>query len=368
MKTIKYLSTMLLLVASVSLASCAKSPAPTVPSTPQAPATSPAERQAKLVEGATKEGKLVIWTYNMRKKENVLAPFVAKYPGITVDVWDSRGAEIVAKLVEERKVGRYTPDVLILTTEMAEVQEMGALEEYEWPNAQGWASQPNHNFYRNVWGNTRIIPYNTKNVAPADVPKIWDDLKSTKWAGRTAMSTSGEDTTLFWAYLWRVGDTLNWEKSEAFWGEVIKNVKPRVESGFTGPNELLSAGDFDILMPSASSSTITLMRKGANIDIAPLKEGTQEPASMALMKNAPHPNAARLFLDLYTTADALAIYIDDLNALPFPGGAVPMEKTYAGKKVADLGMKLQVIPPGITTNTANLKRASDFWQKALGVK
>ena len=72
----------------------------------------------------------------------------------------------------------------------------GILSEYEWPNTAGWKGQPKHGFWRNDQISLRIPIYNTKLVAPADVPRKWEDLNDPKWRGKAVISNSGGDYPL----------------------------------------------------------------------------------------------------------------------------------------------------------------------------
>jgi iron(III) transport system substrate-binding protein len=310
----------------------------------------------------------VLWVYNLRDEETSLAPFTSKYPFIEIDVWDGRGGEIIAKLVEEKKVGRTTPDILLLTSEISEVAEMGFFEEYEYPNAQGWDYQPDHNLYRNVFGNSRVFPYNTNNVSAADVPQTLEDLVDPKWQGRAVVSSSAEDTILFWAIMWREGENLAWERAETFWGNLIETNKPRVVSGFGSPTEMLAGGDFDIFMPGVSSSSTLMIRRGASVALAPIKEAPSGMSGIGIVKDAPHPNAAKLFIDTFTTAEGLGPYMDGLSASPLPGGLFSPEDSAAGRILAKAGIEVKPSPLELFTDPDNLRRSADWWFKAIGVK
>lgn len=338
-------------------------PAPTSPLTPTPTTLS---REQQLVEAAKKEGGLSIWAFDFTVRDNlILKAFAQRYPDIKASVWDSRGADILARLSEETKAGQHNVDVLVLSSEIADAYAMGFLGQYEYPNVAGWPAQPTHNYYRMIGGTARVIVYNTNVVSPADVPRTWDDLKSTKWAGKTFISTSGEDSPLFWAYLWREGDKLNWDKSFAYWTEVIKNTRPKVVSGFGGPRGLLAAGEAALMIPDATSGVLRLMAQGAPIAIAPLGAVSGDGTHLALVKDAPHPNSARLFIDWLTSGEGALVYSNVTANLALKPELA--SRAVTNLQFKQLGMTWQPMPKEAMT-VENLKKSSDFWMKALGVK
>ncbi|MFC1968222.1 ABC transporter substrate-binding protein [Chloroflexota bacterium] len=349
----------------------APAPAPTPAPTPgPAPAPAPGKpeltREQKLVEAAKKEGEVVFWTYNIRSPEISFKPFKEKYPFIDLKTWDSRGGEILAKLSEETKAGRHNVDVLMLTSEMADAHSLGFLEEYEFPNTKGWPVQPPGNYYKMVWSNGRHVCYNTNLVPPGRVPTTWDDLKDPWYRGKAFCSTSAEDTPLFWAYLWSEdgGKTLNWDRSFKYWGEVIENLQPIVGGGFGGATGRLGGGEFAMMVPNVTSSVLLQMRKGAPIDFAPFPKAPGAGSFIGLAKDAPHPNAAKLFIDLYTTEEALLAYANTLPAYvinPAFG-----EGAYANKEMKAKGIEHVQLPLEFNTGE-NLKKSADFWEEKLGV-
>lgn len=355
------------------LAGCGapEKPASTAPTAPQPaaekPATTPAAqtREQKLVDAAKKEGGDVsLWVHDIGQQESLIGLFKTRYPFLTLKLWNSRGAEIMAKLSEEAKAGRPSCDVLIISSEIADAYSAGLLSEYEFPNVVGWTNQPKHNSYRIIGGTGRVVAYNTDLVPPADVPKTWDDVKSTKWSGKTFLSLSGEDSSLFWAYLWREGDKLNWDKSFSFWTDVIKNTKPKVVTGMTGPLGRLVAGEVPLFPAVSSNSVYRMQAAGAPLGIAGLGSVSGDAWGIALIKGAPHPNSARLLIDWLTSEEGLLAYSNSTQS--FIVNPQLFAKSTAHARLKSSGMTWEALPTELQ-NSENLKKSSQFWMKALGV-
>ena len=147
--------------------------------------------QQQLIEAAKKEGEVMLWSFSFDQPQPLLKAFQEKYPFIKWKYWDASNPEIVGRLVQEAKINRFTVDVVHLTSiDFQALIADGLLKEDEWPNTKGWLFQPNNSLWRNTTASLRLPIYNTDVVAPADVPKSWDDLKNTKWRGKRGISNS----------------------------------------------------------------------------------------------------------------------------------------------------------------------------------
>ena len=87
--------------------------------------------------------------------------------------------------------------------------------------------------------------------------------------------------------------------------------------------------------------------------------------SLAVMKNAPHPNAATLFADFLTSRDGLIPYADSRGT---PVNAPALEEVArANKDMKEMGLTFEVLPYRFMKDD-NIKKATGFWLKELGVK
>jgi len=324
-------------------------------------------REQRLIEGAKKEGEVVIWHISNLNKKEVLAPFMKKYPFINVKTWRHRGAEGATKAIEEAKANLHNHDLSILADQnMGRILQAGLLAEYNWPNTKGWVHQPDHNFYRGIVASAKVPTFNTKTIAKSDWPKTWEDLIDAKWQGRALASTSGEDTALYTAYFWRKGDReLNWDKSFKYWSDVITATKPKVSRGFTGPTEMLAAGTSSLLIWNAANTAQRAIWKGAPLQMLPVGHLIAGNHSLAILKEAPHPNAARLFADYITSREGLVPYADTRAVLV---NSLELAKvTKANKDLEERGFTFSVLPHWAVTKETNAKSVN-FWLQQLGVK
>ncbi|MBM2831916.1 MAG: transporter substrate-binding protein [Dehalococcoidia bacterium] len=365
------------LVSVMVLSACAtpKAPAPAPAPTPVGPAATPAPAgptatsREQLLAAANKEGEVAVWSNTFDKADEVLKPFYDKYPGIKVKLWDaSTGNDAINKLVEEGKAGRVTGDIFFSGEgDLVNAVATGVMQEYDWKTA-GWPNQPSHKFYANYATNPRLPAFNT-NVIPVDQgPKSWEDLATNKWASKSPVASfSGAEGPLLFAYMWREKEgVLNWEKAEKYWIDVVKNNKPKVVRGFSGPIELMIAGEYGIFVPVASGGEIlNYALKGAPIAIVPIGKTPGITQSLGIVKNPAHPNAAKVFADWFTAEGG---QFNKLNTDMRYAIAPDMAKVARANILLRDKYQIAVEPvPSEFFTPANVKRANDFHLKTLGV-
>lgn len=367
-----YIVVSLALVLGLLLSACsapqkpAPAPAPEKPAAVPTPVAPQVTTGQQVLEAAKKEGEVVIWSNVFREKEKFLSVFNGQYPFIKVTVWDaSTGSDAVNRLAEEKKAGRVTADIIFSSeSDVIPAMTLGLLAEYDWKR-EGWVNQPSHKFYLNYSANPRTPTYNTDLMSGAEAPKSWDDLKDPKLRGKTAVTSSGAELPLLMAYLWREGDKLNWEKAEKYLTDMVTNTRPRVMSGITRNVGLLAAGDFSLFLGASGDASLFYLMMGAPLAIVPVGQSPGLTRSAALVKDAPHPNAAKIFLDFFTTPEGLLAKTElDFTPVLYPEAA---KKDRASQLLKKYGIETVVVPTAVYT-AANVDRAVTWWQKLLGVR
>lgn len=371
MKKLSYPVLSLVLAFALVLSACGKPQTPTAPTpsgaSPTQPTTSasPLTPEQQLYEAAKKEGEVIFWTHTWSTPGNPFeTAWKEKYPGIKLSIWESSTAsEAMARMIEEAKVGRHSVDVVIFPdVDITSLLTASQLQEYDWPNTKGWPHQPDSKIIRNIDTMGRAPVYNTKVVATADIPKTYDALKDAKWKGKALISTSGRDTPIATAYLFGKDGKLDWDKSFAYWREVVAKASPRIVSGYTEPLGTLAAGEAGLFLWTSLKSTIQLIWKGAPIGIAALETTPASNTSIGIVKNAPHPNAARLLADFFTSTEGALAHSNTVVAVVFD--PVAAKRSKVGAELDRWGIKLVPLPPELMTAENNTK-AMDFWTKDL---
>ncbi len=234
----------------------------------QAPA--PTKVTPELIEAAKKEGKIVWYTsVELELAERVAKAFEAKYPGIPVQVERSGAERNFQRLSQEYGSNIHVADF---------VNSSDAAHFIVWKR-QGWLApfvpdevaeyyppeQRDPDGAYATWRMTlSIMGYNTKLVKPDQAPKSFVELLDPKWAGKMVKAHPGYSGTILTSTFEMARD-LGWDYFQ-------KLAKQRV-----------------MQVQSASPSIV---------------------GPSAVLKDAPHPNAARLFAIYSFSAECQQLIVD----------------------------------------------------------
>ena len=259
-----------------------------------------------VVGAAKKEGKLVIYDMALGAPyfNAILKSFEAKY-GIPVESLDLRASELAERIRTEQSAGRYLGDVEMITTTMIEEQRQNGdfIEKLPpIPNAANLRPPFKANDYSvPVFVQPMGILINTRMVKDQDVPTSWNDLTDPKWKGKILsddMRPLGSGNTMFAILEHQMGDQFN---------EKLAEQKPVFSRDMRNDARRVARGEYPIYVPQIFAFTSDL--KGLPVKVVIPKEGAPyAEMDLAVLKSAPHPNAARLFIQHFLSTEAQLIY------------------------------------------------------------
>jgi iron(III) transport system substrate-binding protein len=292
-----------------------------------------------VIDGARKEGSLsFIWgegtfggTDGVRE---IAAGLNARY-GLNLDVRFTPGPAmptVAARVLEEYQAGRPASTDLVVgyANHMYTLMQGGALAAVDWASWAPDVQEPRLlaadggavTFESSVQG----ITYNSSRVAPADVPRSMEDLLKPQYKNRLASTpyASGFDR-LATPEMWGEARTLEYtaKLADQVAGLIRCNEKDR-----------LLSGEFDLFALDCSHNDAFAMRaRGLPIDF---QTASDAPfillLYMGVPKNAPHPNAARLWVDYVLSREGQ----DTLDAREFSDSHL-----LPGSKMAPIVAKMQ---------------------------
>ncbi len=296
-----------ILVASLVLG-CAK-PAGEKPSDGE-PASS---LRDQIIAQAKEEGEIIVVGSKGEDYATKLKGFQEKYPFIKVGGIDLNTAKSVNRAMMEVKAGRVSIDVVEIGDDgLYTLAREGALQKPEvaYPHLKDFDPrlQPSSGLFVSI----QISPrnqgsYNTEMVAPDEVPTTWEEMTDPKWKGKTIVSASSEEFPLTLAYLWRKDGELNWERSFAFWEKIFQH-EPLVTKGYRRGNEQVSAGERAIFWFTPTEPPTLQHFDGAPIDLLSFGQIPASTRCAGILKGAPHPAAAWLFIDYLTSPEGAFEY------------------------------------------------------------
>ncbi len=256
---------------------------------------------AKVVAAAKQEGGLMVYGAGPVLRALVTG-FEKKY-GIPSNMLDGRASETRERIRTEQVTGRVNADVFtsgaVTTTNMK--AEGRFVEHGPLPNA-GKIVAP-------FGDDGTLLPYtanvlaalvNSNIVKPADQPKSWRDMIDPKWQGKVLLDeprTGGVGYVFF---------AVTYEKYGREYQEKFAALKPVIAPDPALAARRLATGEFPLYVGFAFHDYKGL--KGLPVRVViPEEGGLYSTLNGAIVKGAPHPNAARMFMNYMLEDDAQAI-------------------------------------------------------------
>jgi iron(III) transport system substrate-binding protein len=245
-----------------------------------------------LTDAARREGE-VVWyaSMNLSEANAVITKFEERYPFIKVRLNRTGSEKLLTKLLAEARLGKSFADV-VQTVEfsMHIFRSRGLLARYiPQANALYPREFKDEGYWTTVYYNPYVMGYNTR-LAQRPLPKTYDDLLDPKWKGNMMMESTKADW--FAGMLQIMGE----ERGLRYMRELAKQ-QPVPREGHELLAQLVSAGEgvLDINIPAASVER--LKERGAPIDWLALGPSPAVMVGIGLSERAPHPTAARLFIN-----------------------------------------------------------------------
>jgi iron(III) transport system substrate-binding protein len=271
-----------------------------------APASAEDASWDAVVAAAKQEGKVVVYNMSLGAPYwlAVVKSFEQKY-GISVESLDLRASELVERIRTEQSAGRFLGDTEMVSTTMIEEQ----LKNGDF--IQKLPPVPNAANVRPPFKTTDYsvpafvqpmgILINTRMVKDADVPASWDDLNAPKWKGKLLsddMRPLGSGNTLFAILQKTMGADFN---------EKLAEQKPVFSRDMRNDARRVARGEYPIYITQVFALASDL--KGLPVKVVIPKEGAPyAQMDLAMLKSAPHPNAARLFIQHFLSVESQLKY------------------------------------------------------------
>jgi iron(III) transport system substrate-binding protein len=270
-----------------------------------------ADRDKRVLEGAQKEKRAVIYTsLNLKDSVPIVQAFKKKY-GVEIELWRSSSEKVLQRALTEARAGRFAVDGFELNgPEMEALYREGLLEEFYSPQTVNIPTQaiPKHRHYIADRLNFFTIAYNTKLVKPNEVPNSYEDLLNPRWVGKLGIEAS--DTDWFGSIVKYMGEA----KGLEFFRKLAQ-MRPQIRTGHTLMAELVSSGEIPIAATIYNHNAERLLVNGAPIKWKALNPTFGRPNAVAVAKRAERPHAALLFADFMLSLEGQRL-IKERNRVP----------------------------------------------------
>jgi iron(III) transport system substrate-binding protein len=266
----------------------------------------------KALAEAKKEGQVTVYIYRYDK---LLQEFRKDYPDINVVSVAGRGTELTTRLMSERRAGKYIADVysggtngnynvLYKGKALDPIKPMLLLpevvDESKWYGAEHRYADGEGKYIFAYLANPSgsQLSYNTGMVNSKEFKSYWD-VTQPKWKGKI-VSLDPRDTGLgatmqFFYY--------NPEMGPEFLKKFFGAMDMHFAKNFRQMTDWLAQGKYAVCMGCKDS--MRAKNQGLPVDdfdTTSWKEGTSFSSgggSLSLLKQAPHPNAAKVFINWF---------------------------------------------------------------------
>ena len=253
-----------------------------------------ADRTARLVDGAKKEGVVSVYGSSVAEDMNPVIDAFKKRYGIEFQYWRASSENLVQRTVSENRAGRCTADgFATVAGELEALQREKLLYAVKTPLTAALIPQALRPHGEWVASRLNIFSaaYNTNLVKKDEVPKSYEDLKDPRWKGRLAVEA--DDVDWFATIVTAMGQ----EKGVKLLREIVQTNGVSLRKGHTLLSNLVAVGEVPLALTVYSYKPEQLKKKGAPIEPLYLSPLVALGYGPAVSRCAPHPNAAVLYYD-----------------------------------------------------------------------
>jgi iron(III) transport system substrate-binding protein len=306
------------------------------------------DRQQILLEGAKAEGKVVWYTSLAGVYREIVDAFKRKYPTIDIEPYRGGTTELGPRLLNEAQAKRFVADALEATPGLLMLlRDSGLLKPYTSPELARYPDEAKTKAdgARVYWTTDREaymgFGYNTRIIAPAEVPKSYQDLLRPDLKGKLAVTTESSTARAIGVMLKYKGD----EFMKRLHAQEVRLFKAS-SAGFL---DLIAAGEVAGSPVVFRNQANVLKEKRAPVEWVPLDFVPANAGGSAIIAGAPHPHAALLFTDFILG----------------PEGQKIMEQYRYGVAWKEYPFKRDYPERGMTS--AEYEKAEDKWTQAVRV-
>jgi iron(III) transport system substrate-binding protein len=269
------------------------------------------DREQRLLEGARKEGTLVLYTSLATSESVPLTQAFEKKYGVKVQLWRSVSENVLQRTVAEARAGRNAADVI--ETNGPELEALTReqllapfLSPYIADNDP--AAVPSHRQWVGDRTEYFVVAFNTAQVRREEIPRTYEGFLDAKWQGRIALEANDEQ--------W-LGALINvWGKARAMeFFRKLAAMKPELRAGHILLAQLIVAGEVPVGLTAYGPNAEVLKRQGKPIDWAAVEPLVGRPQGIALLRRAPHPNAGLLFADFVLSPEGQRL-LESMSRFP----------------------------------------------------
>jgi iron(III) transport system substrate-binding protein len=285
----------------------------------------------ETLAAAKKEGKVVVTgPPDAQVRQALPAAFKARY-GITLEYLGGRSSEVAGRMRSERSAGVYSVDAMVgglntMATILHREQLIDpikpvlmlpeVLDTSKWTNGKLWFMDPEQQYVLRVANHvTPLMHINTDGIKPEQL-RSSRDLLDPKWRGKIAVMDptipgSGTNTAAL----------LHAQLGPDFVKQLYIDQKPMLTRDTRQLTDALMRGTYPIVFGAEDEPIEKMRREGMPLQavygFSDVRPGVTAGFGLVAMVNkAPHPNAAKVFINWLASKEGQEVYARALGVAP----------------------------------------------------
>ena len=314
-----------------------------------------------LVAAAEKEGQLVVYGGDISETPYQVKRFMEVYPKIKATFITAGGWQLYNRYMSEHSAGQAVADAFTNVEDtLLALDAAGHLSEFRPEAVKNFsAGLQVGNSVRTKLGYAALV-FNTEQMKGQPLPDDWTSFATPPkaWEDRLAYVDPRGSSVAFMV-LAALSQNYGEEKTRKIY-EGLKSLRPEVSMNTPGSVAKLVSGERPLMMYILTNHLGEALRKGAPLDFRiPASGAVPFYFSAGVLKNARHPNAAKLYVE-YMLSEGQDLIISRgeyslRDGAPAPQGLPPLDK-------------VKLMPIDLKKALDDQKKLIAWWQDVTGIQ
>ena len=260
-----------------------------------------------------KEGQ-VTW-YSTLIVNQIVRPmaeaFEAKYPGIKVQYSRATSSDVALKIRNEARARRVQADLFDGSNTVFLLEDANLVAEYQPHSAAAYPADlkdpKGHWTALNLFYWTSA--YNTNMVTAAEAPKTYEDLLDPKWKGKIAWTydlTPGGPP----GFVHNILATMGTDKGMDYLRRFAAQEPVTIPAAQRVVLDKVISGEYPLAVMILNYHATISMNQGAPVQWIRMEPLLQTMSLISIVKDSPHPNAARLLVEFMLSDEGQKVMAD----------------------------------------------------------
>lgn len=252
------------------------------------------DRHERLADAGKKEGEVSVYHSIPIEDMTAISAAFTKIYGIKVRLWRSGSETVTQRVAAEARGGRFDVDIVENNSQANEaLHREQLLQEVSSPYRSDLIPMaiPDHKEWVGTTIDVWVAAYNTNKVKKEELPKTYQDLLDPRWRGRLGIESDNH------AWFGTLTEAMGERQGTKLFTDIASTNGLSPRKGHSLLAGQVASGEVPLALTLYDWNAEKLKQKGAPIEWVTLSPVIAQFKTVAMLRKAPHPNAAVLFYD-----------------------------------------------------------------------